>query len=96
MNYLYSGIAGALLLGLYTWGVFEWGKDSCEAKVVTVTVYEEKRQTEGVGQLKTGEVKRGQQIKEDLGKIAAAPAPQGCDRVDIGDLRVERLGGVRQ
>lgn len=95
MNYLYGGIAGAALLGLYTWAVFEWGKDSCEARVVTVTVYEEKRQAEEAGKLKVAEVKHEQRVKEIIRETAAVSAPLGCDRADIGDLRVERLGGVR-
>lgn len=95
MNILYGGIGGAVLLGLYTWAVFEWGQQSCEAKVMTVTVYEEKRQAEGVGQLKVAEVKRGQKIEEIKREVAAVPAPLGCDRADVGDLRVDRLGGVR-
>lgn len=95
MNWLYGGIAGVLLLGLYTWGVFEWGKDSCEAKVITLTVYEEKRQAEGVGQLKVGDIKHEQRVKNIIREAAAVAAPQDCDRADIGDLRVNALGGVR-
>ena len=91
MNYLYGGIAGAVLLALYTWGVFGWGKESCEAKVMTVTVYEEKRQAEGAGILKAGDIENGQKLEAAKRETRAAPAPLDCDRADIGDLRVDRL-----
>jgi hypothetical protein len=95
MNKLYAAIAGAIILGLYTWAVFERGKESCEAKVEVATVKETSRQAEGAGELKTGDVKHGQQVEDTKRTVAATPAPQDCDRVDIGDLRVGTLGGVR-
>lgn len=95
MNRLYAGLAGAVLLGFYTWAVYGWGRDSCAAKVETGTVKEQARQATGAGELKAGDIQHGQRIKSTKQAAIAAPAPLGCDGVDIGDVRAAGLGGVR-
>ena len=95
MKIWYAAVAGALLLGLYTWWIYGLGADSVEEKIITVTVMESARQTEAAGQLGIGDVKQGQRVKEVIDETKQARAPQGCDLVDPGDLRVNALGGVR-
>lgn len=92
---LYLTIAAAVLLGLYTWWIYDLGQDSIEAKVITVTVKEDIRQSSAAGKLAVSDIKHEQQLKEKIDESKQARAPQGCNLVDIGDLRVDALGGVR-
>ncbi len=95
MNKLYWALAGAALLALYTWWVYGLGMDSVETKVITITAKEDLRQTDASGKLAVGDAKHGQQLKEKIDESKQVRAPQDCDRTDIGDLRVDALGGVR-
>ena len=94
MKQLYIALGAAALLGLYTWWVYDLGADSVEAKVITVTVREDIRQGDAVGKLAVGDIKHEQRVKEKINESKQTRAPQGCDLVDIGDMRVVALGGV--
>ena len=95
MKIWYAAVAGALLLGLYTWWVYGLGADSVEKKVITMTVMESARQTEAAGQLGIGDIKQWQRVKEVIDETKQIRAPQDCDLADPGDMRVNALGGVR-
>lgn len=95
MNKIYAAVGIAVLFGLYTWWVFNLGVNSCEAKVDKTTTTETIRQGGDVAQLTGAEVLHGEQVKGTIQYIRLKPAPQDCDKVDVGDDRVNALGGVR-
>lgn len=95
MNRIYAAVGIAILVGLYTWWVFNLGVNSCEAKVDKITTTETIRQGGDVAQLTGAEVKHGTQVNEIIKYVRSKPSPQDCDKVDTGDDRVNALGGVR-
>lgn len=75
--------------------MYNAGKLACESEVDKVTAKEAVGQATDAGDLKAGSVAETVRVKEVIKYVTLQPAPQECNKVDIGDARYDGLRGVR-
>ena len=78
MNRIYSAIAGAVAIAIYTWWIYGLGADSVKAKTQIATTVEEKRQADDVGELKVAEADHAPKIITRIKIVREAADPSGC------------------
>jgi len=90
MNKIYLIGIGMLALA----GAFYMGMSYQASKVTISALKEDKRELKDLGDIKAGNVKHEQEVKESVERIEKASDPTGCSNIDMPDSTILELGGV--